>query len=181
MAVYENVFKGPQKVKLYTMNSVEVAELYDSGNNLDRIDIFDKDENIEVVIYVLSFDNRSEIQIEMNIWNQNVLFYQHSKILDSDLETTCLFMTDFSGLLKYEIRDMLDEYLNYISDKEFVKKLNIPQKEGTTKRSGYTKQISRKKKHTYYYTCPMCGANLDPNEKCDCNIITEKEENNEGN
>lgn len=20
----------------------------------------------------------------------------------------------------------------------------------------------------YYYTCPNCGANLDPNEKCDC-------------
>lgn len=22
--------------------------------------------------------------------------------------------------------------------------------------------------HTYYHTCPLCGANLDPNEKCDC-------------
>lgn len=21
---------------------------------------------------------------------------------------------------------------------------------------------------TYYWTCPYCGANLDPNEKCDC-------------
>lgn len=21
---------------------------------------------------------------------------------------------------------------------------------------------------TYYWTCPHCGANLDPNEKCDC-------------
>lgn len=20
----------------------------------------------------------------------------------------------------------------------------------------------------YYNTCPVCGANLDPNEKCDC-------------
>lgn len=20
----------------------------------------------------------------------------------------------------------------------------------------------------YYWTCPFCGANLDPNEKCDC-------------
>lgn len=20
----------------------------------------------------------------------------------------------------------------------------------------------------YYWTCPLCGANLDPNEKCDC-------------
>lgn len=20
-----------------------------------------------------------------------------------------------------------------------------------------------------YYTCPICGANLDPGEKCDCN------------
>lgn len=25
----------------------------------------------------------------------------------------------------------------------------------------------------YYRTCPMCGANLDPGEKCDC--IKEKE------
>lgn len=24
------------------------------------------------------------------------------------------------------------------------------------------------KNHTYYYTCPYCGANLDPGEKCDC-------------
>ena len=21
----------------------------------------------------------------------------------------------------------------------------------------------------YYWTCPYCGANLDPGEKCDCN------------
>lgn len=21
---------------------------------------------------------------------------------------------------------------------------------------------------TYYYTCPNCGANLDPGERCDC-------------
>ena len=26
----------------------------------------------------------------------------------------------------------------------------------------------------YYWTCPLCGANLDPNEKCDC-----EEENDE--
>ena len=25
--------------------------------------------------------------------------------------------------------------------------------------------MSRK---TYYWTCPYCGANLDPNESCDC-------------
>lgn len=24
------------------------------------------------------------------------------------------------------------------------------------------------KEHTYYWTCPYCGANLDPGEKCDC-------------
>lgn len=29
----------------------------------------------------------------------------------------------------------------------------------------------------YYYTCPLCGANLDPNEKCDCE--NENNENNE--
>lgn len=23
-------------------------------------------------------------------------------------------------------------------------------------------------KHTYYSTCPICGANLDPSEKCTC-------------
>lgn len=23
-------------------------------------------------------------------------------------------------------------------------------------------------KNTYYWTCPHCGANLDPGEKCDC-------------
>ena len=23
-------------------------------------------------------------------------------------------------------------------------------------------------KHTYYRTCPICGANLDPGEKCTC-------------
>lgn len=21
---------------------------------------------------------------------------------------------------------------------------------------------------TYYHTCPVCGANLDPGERCDC-------------
>ena len=30
----------------------------------------------------------------------------------------------------------------------------------------------------YYYTCPNCGANLDPNEKCDCeNEKTGEDEN----
>lgn len=24
--------------------------------------------------------------------------------------------------------------------------------------------------YTYYHTCPVCGANLDPGEKCDCSI-----------
>lgn len=37
---------------------------------------------------------------------------------------------------------------------------------------------------TYYVTCPLCGANLDPNEKCDCcnesysNIKEEKKDGN---
>lgn len=32
-------------------------------------------------------------------------------------------------------------------------------------------------RHTYYHTCPICGANLDPGEKCDCEIhhSTERE------
>lgn len=24
------------------------------------------------------------------------------------------------------------------------------------------------KRETYYWTCPYCGANLDPDEACDC-------------
>lgn len=24
------------------------------------------------------------------------------------------------------------------------------------------------KRHTYYKPCPECGANLDPQERCDC-------------
>ncbi len=24
------------------------------------------------------------------------------------------------------------------------------------------------KQHLYYHTCPCCGANLDPGERCDC-------------
>lgn len=31
-------------------------------------------------------------------------------------------------------------------------------------------------KHTYYHTCPYCGANLDPQEQCDCQKITEQSE-----
>jgi len=26
------------------------------------------------------------------------------------------------------------------------------------------------KKHRYYKTCPECGANLDPEERCDCKL-----------
>lgn len=35
----------------------------------------------------------------------------------------------------------------------------------------------------YYVTCPHCGANLDPNEKCDCkeNYSRIKEEKKDGN
>lgn len=37
-------------------------------------------------------------------------------------------------------------------------------------------------KHTYYHTCPYCGANLDPNESCDCQYeVTEKSEESEVN
>lgn len=28
-----------------------------------------------------------------------------------------------------------------------------------------------------YYTCPHCGANLDPGERCDCRDQKKKEEN----
>jgi hypothetical protein len=36
-------------------------------------------------------------------------------------------------------------------------------------------------KHPYYHTCPLCGANLDPNENCDCqdDKVTEKSEESE--
>lgn len=30
-------------------------------------------------------------------------------------------------------------------------------------------------KNTYYWTCPYCGANNDPGERCDC----QKEEHND--
>lgn len=29
--------------------------------------------------------------------------------------------------------------------------------------------------HTYYETCPYCGANLDPGETCDCLSIPNDE------
>ena len=25
----------------------------------------------------------------------------------------------------------------------------------------------------YYHTCPLCGANLDPGERCDCELSSE--------
>lgn len=31
-------------------------------------------------------------------------------------------------------------------------------------------------KRTMYYTCPRCGANLDPGERCDCRQQSYKEE-----
>lgn len=31
-------------------------------------------------------------------------------------------------------------------------------------------------RHTYYRTCPECGANLDPGEPCECH--KQKEEDN---
>lgn len=33
---------------------------------------------------------------------------------------------------------------------------------------------------SYYHTCPLCGAHLDPDEKCDCleQDITEEEKEN---
>lgn len=42
-----------------------------------------------------------------------------------------------------------------------------------------------KQNTTYYHTCPLCGANLDPGESCDCQKeqstapkVTEKSDNN---
>lgn len=29
-------------------------------------------------------------------------------------------------------------------------------------------EIRRKRRETYYRTCPYCGASLDPEEVCDC-------------
>lgn len=28
--------------------------------------------------------------------------------------------------------------------------------------------MNQHKNPTYYHTCPVCGANLDPGEQCDC-------------
>lgn len=28
--------------------------------------------------------------------------------------------------------------------------------------------MNHNKQNTYYWTCPYCGANLDPQESCDC-------------
>lgn len=33
----------------------------------------------------------------------------------------------------------------------------------------------------YYWTCPYCGANLDPGERCDCKNETKEETNHDGN
>ncbi len=32
------------------------------------------------------------------------------------------------------------------------------------------------KQRTYYHTCPYCGANLDPGERCDCERNDSKED-----
>lgn len=32
----------------------------------------------------------------------------------------------------------------------------------------YKGMINMYRKHTYYYTCEKCHANLDPGETCDC-------------
>lgn len=32
---------------------------------------------------------------------------------------------------------------------------------------------------SYYNTCPYCGANLDPGERCDCLDENEEDENEE--
>ena len=34
-------------------------------------------------------------------------------------------------------------------------------------------------KQTYYKTCPICGANLDPGEHCDCMGQVEQERGND--
>ena len=33
----------------------------------------------------------------------------------------------------------------------------------------------------YGWTCPDCGANLDPGEKCSCNKETKQDDNKTGN
>lgn len=34
-------------------------------------------------------------------------------------------------------------------------------------------------KNHYYDICEICGATLDPGEKCDCNVCEEKETSDE--
>ena len=36
-------------------------------------------------------------------------------------------------------------------------------------------------KNPYYHTCPLCGANLDPGEKCDCESHREEKQPESGN
>lgn len=33
----------------------------------------------------------------------------------------------------------------------------------------------RMRRRTIYRTCPRCGANLDPNESCDCEVVARQE------
>lgn len=33
----------------------------------------------------------------------------------------------------------------------------------------------------YYWTCPNCGAHLDPGEKCDCETTTKEDYTHDGN
>ncbi len=30
--------------------------------------------------------------------------------------------------------------------------------------------MNRRRNRPYYHTCPVCGANLDPGERCDCEV-----------
>lgn len=36
-------------------------------------------------------------------------------------------------------------------------------------------QEDRRREMAFYNVCPKCGAHLDPNEKCDCENVSEKE------
>lgn len=36
-------------------------------------------------------------------------------------------------------------------------------------------------RNTYYWTCPKCGANLDPGESCDCEHYSAVSEENKTN
>ena len=45
---------------------------------------------------------------------------------------------------------------------------NNPENPDFPENSQYMQKVRKPMKHTYFTTCPYCGAHLDPGERCDC-------------